>query len=94
MSVAPRWRDLPFTRIPKRLRAIVPGALGSDSTSCYAMGTGPFLDGTVAKGLELIVDTVPPPVTHGVISPVQVVQFADYQTDLENTRDAWQIDET
>jgi hypothetical protein len=29
-----------------------------------------------------------------VISPVQVVPLADYQTDLENTRAAWQIDES
>ena len=38
MSVAPGWRDLPFTRIPKRLQHIVPGATGANSTSCFTMG--------------------------------------------------------
>src|SRR4051812_28540432 len=52
MSVAPGWRHLDFTRIPKRLRPIVPGATGSNSTSCYTMGVGPFQTGLVASGLE------------------------------------------
>jgi hypothetical protein len=93
MSVAPCWRDLDFTRIPKRLRHKVPGATGANSTSCFTMGAGPFLSGAVAKGLELIPDLGQAPVTHGVIAPVQVVPLAQYQADLENTRAAWQIDE-
>lgn len=48
MSVAPRWQDLDFTRIPKRLRHIVPGATGANSTSCFTMGIGPFQNGIVA----------------------------------------------
>ncbi len=94
MSVAPSWRDLDFTRIPKRLRHIVPGATGANSTSCFTMGTGPFQNGVVANGLELIPDLGRAPVTHGVIAPIRVVALAQYQTDLENTRAAWQIDET
>jgi len=94
MSVAPSWRDLDFTRIPKRLRHIVPGVTGANSTSCFAMGSGPFQNGVVANGLELIADQGQAHVTHGVIAPVQVVPLAQYQTDLENTRAAWQIDET
>src|SRR5271157_3886235 len=94
MSVAPSWRDLDFTRIPKRLRHIVPGATGANSTSCFTMGTGPFQNGVVANGLESIPDLGRAPVTHGVIAPIQVVALAQYQTDLENTRAAWQIDET
>ncbi len=94
MSVAPAWRDLDFTRIPKRLRHIVPGATGANSTSCFTMGVGPFQNGLVANGLELIPDEGQAPVTHGVIAPVQVVPLAQYQADLENTRTAWQIDET
>jgi hypothetical protein len=93
MSVARRWRDLDFTRIPKRLRHIVPGATGSNSTSCYTMGSGPFQSGGFANGLELVLDKVPTP-THGVIAPAQVVQLMQYQSDLQNTRAAWQIDET
>ncbi len=94
MSVAPAWRNLEFTRIPKRLHSIVPGASGANSTSCFAMGVGTFQRNPVANGLELIPDQGPAPVTHGVIAPVQVVPTAEYQSDLANTRAAWQIDET
>ena len=94
MSVAPGWRDLDFTRIPKRLGHIVPGARGANSMSCYVMGVGLFQNGIFANGLELIPDEGPATVTHGVVAPVQAVLFAQYQTDLENTRAAWQIDET
>ena len=94
MSVVPGWRNLKIYRIPKRLRRIVPGAKGANSTSCFTMGVGPFQNEVVANGLELIPDQGQAPVTHGVIAAVQVVPLAQYQTDLENTRAAWQIDET
>jgi hypothetical protein len=94
MSVVPGWRNIKMYRIPKRLRHIVPGAKGANSTSCFTMGVGPFQNGVVANGLELISDLGQAPVTHGVIAPVQVVPLAQYQTDLENTCAAWQIDET
>jgi hypothetical protein len=58
------------------------------------MGAGPFQNGVIASGLELIPDQGQAPVAHGVIAPVQVVPLAQYQADLENTRAAWQIDET
>ena len=94
MSVAPRWRDLDFTRIPRRLRHLVPGATGAPSTSCFTMGVGPFQNAMVANGLELIPDEGQAPVVHGVIAPIQAVPLSTYQADLENTRAAWQIDET
>jgi hypothetical protein len=94
MSVAPGWRDLDFTRIPKRLRHIVPGATGANSTFCFTIGVGPFQNGVVANGLELIPDQGQAPVTHGVVAPIQVVALAQYQTDLASTRANWQIDET
>jgi hypothetical protein len=94
MSVVPGWRNLRIYRIPKRLRHIVPGAKGANSTSCFTTGVGPFQSGAVANGLELIPDLGQAPAIHGVIAPVQVVQLAQYQTDLENTRAAWHIDET
>lgn len=94
MSVSPGWRFLEFTRIPKRLEHIVPGARGANSMSCYAMGVGPFQNGIIATGLELIPDEGPALVAHGVVAPVQPVLFAQYQLDLVNTRAAWQIDET
>ncbi len=93
MSVAPEWRVLDFTRIPRRLRHIVPGAAGANSTSCFTMGSGPFQIGAVAHGLVLIPDGGPAPVIHGVIAPVQVVPVAEYQADLASTRAGWQIDE-
>jgi len=93
MSVAPGWRNLEFTRIPRRLRHIVPGAAGANSTSCFTFGVGPFQQGGIAHGLELIPDQEQEP-THGVIAPVGVVPLAEYQADLANTRAAWHIDET
>jgi len=93
MSVAPRWRDLKVSRIPKRLRSKHPGAAGPNSSTCYALGAGPFQLGEAAPGLELIPDQGPPPITHGVLAPVQAIPLADYQTDLANTRAAWQEDE-
>jgi hypothetical protein len=93
ISVAPGWRSLEFTRIPKRLRHLVPGAGGANSTSCFTIGSGPFQRALMADGLELVPDRGQAPVTHGVIAPSQVVPLGQYQEDLENTRAAWQIDE-
>jgi len=50
MSVAPRWRDLDFTRVPRRLKHLVPGATGANSTSCFTMGAGPFQTGYSRSG--------------------------------------------
>lgn len=72
---------------------MVPGASGANRTSCFTMGVGPFQHGAVANGLELIPDQGPAPITHGVIAPVGAVLLAQYQSDLENTRATWQIDE-
>jgi hypothetical protein len=47
----------------------------------------------VANGLILVPDQGPIPI-HEVIAPVQMVKVAQYQKDLEDTRAAWQIDET
>ena len=94
MSVAPGWRDLDITRIPKRLRVLFPGAAGPNSSSCYVLGIGPFQRGTIAAGLELIPDQGSAPIVHGALAPLQVVPLANYQTDLANTRADWQIDET
>lgn len=94
MSVAPGWRVLRFTRIPKRLRHIVPGAKGQNNTACYTIGPGPFQNGPIANGLELICDEGQPPINHGVIAPTKAVPLGQYQEDLANTRTEWRIDET
>lgn len=93
MSVAPNWRMINFTRIPKRLRNIVPGARGSNKHACFSMGLGPFDRGPVTDRLELIPDDTPPPVKHGVIAPTSAVPLHQFQSDLAGTRSLWQIDE-
>lgn len=90
MSVAPNWRDINVNRIPKRLRPIVPGAGGSNNTSCFRMGNGAFAQGLFANGLTLEPDSP----THGNVAPAQVVPFATYEADIAATRPDWQEDET
>ena len=94
MSVAPGWRVLDESRIPKRLRSIRPGADSPNNTACYTLGAGPFVRGIVANELELIPDGDTTPVNHGVIAPLQVVSIVQFHTDLGNTRADWQINET
>jgi hypothetical protein len=89
MSVAPAWRAISILRIPKRLRAKVPGARGSNNTHCFRAGAGPFQRGAFAAGLELIPDSA----THGCVAPVQTVPLSQYESDLSATRADWQIDE-
>ncbi len=90
----PGWRDLQFTRIPRRLRDKVPGAAGSNSTACFKLGSGAFQRTPVTDALELIPDSGEEPVTHGVVVPIEIVPLTQYQADLENTREDWEIDET
>jgi hypothetical protein len=90
MSVAPSWRDVNVNRIPRRLRPIVPGAAGSNSTFCFRMGSGAFVRGTVANGLTLEPDSG----RHGNIAPDQMVPLATYEADIAATRANWQEDET
>jgi len=71
----------------------VPGATGANSTACFRLGVGPFQNGVIAEGLELIPDQGQAAPLHGVIAPVQVVSLDQYQTDLANTRADWRIDE-
>src|SRR5438270_13894747 len=65
MSVAPNWRDININRIPKRLRPIMKGAGGSNSTFCFRFGNGPFQQGSFAHGLTLEPDSA----THGNVAP-------------------------
>ena len=90
MSVAPNWRHISRNRIPKRLRAIVPGAHGSNNTFCFRTGSGPFLQGPFAKGLTLEPDSA----KHGNVAPAMVVPLATYEGDIVTTRQDWQEDET
>ena len=89
MSVAPRWRDLPFFRIPRRLKDRFRDASGANEPACFAHGEGDFAYGPIAGGLELNPDSA----THGVIAPLQSMPLDDYEKLLEDTRDGWFIDE-
>ena len=90
MSVAPNWRDINRNRIPKRLRAIMPGARGSNNTFCFRTGNGPFLQGPFANGLTLEPDSA----KHGNVAPAMVVPLATYEGDIAATRHDWQEDQT
>ena len=90
MSVAPNWRDISRNRIPKRRRALVPGARGSNNTSCFRTGHGPFLQGPFAIGLTLEPDSA----KHGNVAPAKVVPLVAYEADIATTRPGWEEDET
>jgi len=94
MSVAPSWRDLDYTRIPRRLRLKFPGAAGPNSSACFAHGAGPFQAATINANLVLAPDAGVGPVTHGVVLPSQVMPEAQYNGAIAATRPNWVIDET
>jgi len=89
MSVAPSWRELPFHRIPKRLKHMAPKARGSDDTSCFRMGKGRFESDYLATGLTLIRDSP----THGVVAPLNNTTLEQFQRHLAETKGQWTIEE-
>jgi hypothetical protein len=89
MSVAPTLRDLPYYRVPKRLKHIVPGATGSNLFACWRMGDGNFADGEISEGLQLRVDRA----EHGMVEPSSTMSLRDYQGRLHGTQDQWVRDE-
>ena len=93
MSVAPAWRDLDYTRIPRRLHSKLLGAAGPNSSACFAHGTGPFQAAAINVNLVLAPDPGAGPVTHGVVSPSQVMPEAQYNGAIAATRPNWVVDE-
>ena len=89
MSVAPRWRDLPYFRIPERLKPEIPTARGKSELYCFTMGDGIFSNGPVSDRLELNVDSS----AHGVVAPSSSVSIEQFQSDLAATREFWSVDE-
>lgn len=87
MSVAPSWREIAQHRIPKRFIFLVPDAAGSNADSCWWMGEGPFVPGTVAPGLDLRPDRP----GHGVVEPDRVMSPDEFQGWLAATRDLWRL---
>ena len=92
MSVAPGWRQLPYFRIPKRLKALFPAAAGSNNYRCWRTGEGGFEAGPSADGLCLRPDPNGPE-THGFIEPAKEMTPGNYQAALAATRDGWVEDE-
>jgi hypothetical protein len=89
MSVADHWQSLPRHLIPKRLRYLVRGAIGSNATACYRLGQGPFLSSPVSDRLALVVDSD----HHGVVCPSSETSVSDFQAALMETRIQWKVDE-
>lgn len=58
----------------------------------HGNGTGPFAEGPVAAGLEMIFKERSD--RAGVIRPATTVLLAKYQADLQATRSDWGIDES
>jgi hypothetical protein len=89
MSVARHWTKLELHRIPKRLRTVVPGATGSDSTLCWRIGDGPFASGALDLELSVRVDSDP----HGLLEPATLMPLEQYESALAKTQAAWIVDE-
>ena len=93
MSVAPSLGALKKFLIPRRLSSVLleaEGATGKNELHVWKMGTGTFADAPLAPKLALRVDDP----EHGLVEPDAVMSLSDYETALQNTRHAWEIDET
>lgn len=92
MSVAPTIVDLPFNRLPKRLRHLNPAARGKDEDRVFRMGKRPFVQSAVSPQLDLLPDPGASP-THGVVQPSRIMNIEEYQAALAATCEHWEIDE-
>jgi hypothetical protein len=90
MSVVSDWRSLLAYQIPMRLRHLVPRATGKNILACWRLGESHFVEGAVADGLFLRLDSP----KHGMIEPTEEVRVETYQAALGATRDRWVIDES
>ncbi len=91
LSLADDWRQLPGHLIPEHLDDGFNGASGK-KMRVFVHGTGSFLEGPVAPGLELVHKTGT--TKSGVLGPVASVPLAKFQQDLAATRGKWLIDES
>jgi hypothetical protein len=92
MSVVANWRFLLPHLIPKRLAAVVPGAVGSNALACFRFGGGAFAAGPLADGLELVLK--PGSSVAGNVVPATAATVADFQLALAATRPDWTVDES
>jgi hypothetical protein len=86
LSVSEDWRTLPPHLVPEELDDELNGASGK-SMKVFVHGIGPFAEGPVAHSLELLFK--PNSTTSGVVCPTAVVPLAQYQADLQATRNQW-----
>jgi hypothetical protein len=91
LSVSKDWRDLPGHLIPEHLDDGFNGASGR-GMRVFVHGTGPFAEGSVSTGLELLhkMHTT----ESGVAAPTASVPLDQYQKDLVATRGDWVVDES
>jgi hypothetical protein len=94
LSVVDDWRKLPGHLIPEHLDDGFNNARGKKGMAVYVHGnaTGPFAEGPVAAGLEMIFKQGS--VAAGVIRPVVTVPLVQFQADLQATRPNWAVDES
>ena len=91
LSVSDDWRQLEGFLIPEHLNDGLNAASGKNMR-VFTHGSGPFVEGAVASGLELLFK--PNSRTTGVVAPDGAVSLADYQDNLVSTRLNWVIDES
>jgi len=93
LSVSADWRTLPGHLIPEHLNDGMNGARGKNlAVFVHGNGSGPFVEGAVAPGLEMILKAGSS--VAGVIRPVAPVRLTRYQADLAATRPNWVNDES
>jgi hypothetical protein len=92
MSVAPDWRQLPYFLIPRRLKALIPDARGSNHLVCWTLGQGLFEAGLLTNELALRLDPDKPE-AHGFVEPSQSVNIHAYQAAIAQTQSNWTREE-
>ena len=93
MSVSKTWRGLPAHLVPSHLDNGENGA-SAEGVAVYVHGngTGDFAEGSVAESLVLWYKNGT--ILAGHVCPDAVVQLAEFQSSLANTRTDWVIDES
>ena len=66
-------------------------ASGPSALRCYRLGSGPFAEGALATGLDLVFK--PGSTNAGNVVPVASMTVAEFQNDLAATRSDWVVDE-
>jgi len=88
MSVAPSIAELPAHRIPVRLRARHPKAMGNTNDVVWCHGEGDWAESVVSCDLNLRLDPSNPS-THGLVEPAKMMRLEAYRDALAATRDQW-----